>query len=106
VKHFEFHNHLRTSHMDILKMLADLRAKQELIDQAILALERLAVGTHGKRRGRPPKWMAAARAESPAQVVPRKKWVFTEATRQRMAEAQKKRWAAKRAKAAQAASGG
>ena len=103
MKHFEFHNHLRISHMDILKMLADLRAKQELIDQAILALERLAVGTHGKRRGRPPKWMAAARAESPAQIVLRKKWVVTEATRQRMAEAQKKRWAAKRVEAAQAA---
>ena len=107
MKHFKFHNHLKISilvvPMDILKMLADLRAEHEQIDQAILALERLAVGTHGKRRGRPPKWMAAARAESPAQIVPRKKSVFTEATRKRMAEAQKKRWAATRA---QAASGG
>jgi hypothetical protein len=92
--------------MDILKMLADLRAKQELIDQAVLALERLAVSTHGKRRGRPPKWMAAAKAVGEADGTARKKWVFTEATRQRMAEAQKKRWAAKRSKAAQAASGG
>ena len=106
MKHFEFHNHLRNSHMDILKMLADLRAEQEQIAQAILALERLAVGTHGKRRGRPPKWMAAARAESPAPIVPRKKWVVNDAGRRRMAEAQKKRWAAKKVEAAQAASGG
>jgi hypothetical protein len=88
--------------MDILKMLADLRAEQEQIAQAILALERLAVGTHGKRRGRPPKWLSAANAER----SPREKWVFTEATRKRMAEAQKKRWAAKRGEAAKAASGG
>ena len=40
--------------MDILKMLAELRAEREQIDEAILVLERLA---RGKRRGRPPKWM-------------------------------------------------
>jgi hypothetical protein len=35
---------------------------QELaeIDEAILTMERLALG-RGKRRGRPPKWMAAAK---------------------------------------------
>jgi hypothetical protein len=42
--------------MDINQMLADLRAEQEQLGEAILVLERLAVG-RGKRRGRPPKWM-------------------------------------------------
>jgi hypothetical protein len=42
-----------------LKMLADLREQREQIEQAILALERLALG-QSKRRGRPPAWMASA----------------------------------------------
>ena len=33
--------------MDILKMLADLRAEREQIEQAILAIERLATRTRG-----------------------------------------------------------
>lgn len=44
--------------MDITKMLADLRQEREAIEEAILTLERLARG-QGKRRGRPPAWMAA-----------------------------------------------
>jgi hypothetical protein len=44
--------------MDILKMLAELRKEREQIEQAILVVERLAAGTGGKRRGRPPKWMS------------------------------------------------
>jgi hypothetical protein len=44
--------------MDVLKMLADLRQEREQIEEAILTLERLARG-RGKRRGRPPAWMAA-----------------------------------------------
>lgn len=43
--------------MDINKMLADLRTEREQISEAILVLERLTAG-QGKRRGRPPKWMA------------------------------------------------
>ena len=43
--------------MDVTKMLADLRQEREQIEQAILILERLARG-RGKRRGRPPLWMA------------------------------------------------
>ncbi len=49
------------SKMDILKMLADLRDERTQIEEAIIALERLASG-HGKRRGRPPAWMTAAGA--------------------------------------------
>ena len=47
-----------SSKMDILKMLSDLRQDRERIGEAIIALERLAQ-RHGKRRGRPPAWMAA-----------------------------------------------
>ena len=43
--------------MDVLKMLADLRQEREQIEEAILTLERLARG-RGRRRGRPPAWMA------------------------------------------------
>jgi hypothetical protein len=42
--------------MDISKMLEELRAERDGINQAILVMERLAAG-QGKRRGRPPAWM-------------------------------------------------
>lgn len=44
------------SEMDIEKMIAELRAERQQVEQAILVLERIALG-QGKRRGRPPKWM-------------------------------------------------
>jgi hypothetical protein len=44
--------------MDILKMLAEMRAERAQIEEAILVLERLVAG-QGKRRGRPPAWMAS-----------------------------------------------
>jgi hypothetical protein len=47
--------------MDVSKMLAELRQEREQIEEAIIILERLARG-RGKRRGRPPLWMAAAAA--------------------------------------------
>ncbi len=43
--------------MDVAKMLADLRQEREAIEEAIMTLERLARG-RGKRRGRPPAWLA------------------------------------------------
>jgi hypothetical protein len=43
--------------MDIIKMLEELRVEREMIEESILVLERLALG-QGRRRGRPPKWMA------------------------------------------------
>jgi hypothetical protein len=46
--------------MDILEMLRELRAEKQRLDEAIITLERLARG-QGKRRGRPPKWMATAK---------------------------------------------
>jgi hypothetical protein len=76
--------------MDILKMIAELRAERESIEQALLVLERLA-SSHGKRRGRPPAWLAAAKVTS----IGPKRTVSPEA-RKRMAAAQRKRWAAAR----------
>ena len=46
--------------MDIGKMLAELRAERDQLDDAILVLQRLAAG-QGKRRGRPPAWMMAVK---------------------------------------------
>ena len=45
--------------MDVHKMLAELRQERELLEEAIVSLERLASG-RGKRRGRPPAWMKKA----------------------------------------------
>lgn len=50
--------------MDVTKMLAELRQERQAIEEAILTLDRLARG-QGKRRGRPPAWMAALK-EKPA----------------------------------------
>jgi hypothetical protein len=50
--------------MDINKILNDLRQEREQLEEAILSLERLALGG-GKRRGRPPAWIALARAGAP-----------------------------------------
>ena len=45
--------------MDVAKILAELKAEREQIEEAILSLERLARGrTRG--RGRPPAWLAQA----------------------------------------------
>jgi hypothetical protein len=69
--------------MDVVKVIEDLRAYRAQIEEAIAALESLA-RRRGKRRGRPPKWLSG--------TSPRKKRVFSEATRQKMAVAQRKRW--------------
>jgi hypothetical protein len=83
--------------MDILKMLAELRAERQRLSEAILVVERLAIGSGVKRRGRPPKWMSAANAsDALAAEEPRKRRSFSAATRRKMAAAQKRRWAAKK----------
>jgi len=43
--------------MDVTKILGELRQEREQIEEAIMSLERLARG-RGRRRGRPPAWMA------------------------------------------------
>ena len=83
--------------MDILKMLADLRAQRQQIEEAIVTIERLAVGTRGKRRGRPPKWMATVAEETVAAATFDTKRTVSATARKRMVDAQKKRWAAKKA---------
>jgi hypothetical protein len=45
--------------MDIGAILAGLRQEHAQITEAIISLERIAIG-RGKKRGRPPKWMVAA----------------------------------------------
>ncbi len=46
--------------MDLTKALAELKDERERIEDAIMALTRLAEGRGPKRRGRPPAWMAIA----------------------------------------------
>ena len=50
--------------MDIAKVLVELQQQRDQIEEAILSLERLALG-NGKRRGRPPAWIVAARKTAP-----------------------------------------
>ena len=50
--------------MDILKVLVELKQQRDQIEETILSLERLGLG-NGKRRGRPPAWIAAARKIAP-----------------------------------------
>jgi hypothetical protein len=42
--------------MNLSKMIAELQAERDRLDEAILALERLSV-SNSKRRGRPPRWL-------------------------------------------------
>ena len=48
--------------MDINKILDELRQERAQLEEVILSIERLLRG-RGKRRGRPPSWMALAKAE-------------------------------------------
>lgn len=84
--------------MNLSKVIAELRAERAAIDEALAALDRIARATVGKRRGRPPAWLAAAAgavsAASAATEEPKKKRSLSPEVRKKMAEAQKKRWAA------------
>lgn len=44
-------------------MLSDLREERKQIDEAMIVLERIAVGS-SKRRGRPPAWMSAVNGKT------------------------------------------
>jgi hypothetical protein len=50
--------------LDINNILEELRQERDQLGEAILSLERLALGG-AKRRGRPPLWMAAAKSAQP-----------------------------------------
>ena len=58
--------------MDVTKILAELKAEREQIEEAIVSLERLARG-RGKRRGRPPAWMAASAETAVVPAVPKRR---------------------------------
>jgi len=82
--------------MEILKLIEELRSERAAIEQALAVLERLARG-QGKRRGRPPAWLSLAQGSAETgSGVERKKRALSPEARKRMAEAQKKRWAAYR----------
>jgi hypothetical protein len=82
--------------MDIIKMLQELRSAREQVEEAILALERLASGG-GRRRGRPPKWMSeATTSKGSARRKSLRTRVLTPEARARMAAGQRRRWAAAR----------
>jgi hypothetical protein len=78
-------------------MLGELRSQRQQIEEAIMTLERLARG-RGRRRGRPPKWMANTSGNQSSTAAPRQKRVISAEARARMAAAQRKRWAERRAK--------
>jgi hypothetical protein len=82
--------------VDVHRILAELRTEKQRLEEAILTVERLASGQMGKRRGRPPKWMASVKAATAAPPEPKSKRKFSAATRKRMAEAQRKRWASRK----------
>ncbi len=68
-------NALFCVNMDLAKMISELRAERTQVEEAIMALERLAQG-QGKRRGRPPAWVSAMRIgieEVPAPDGPKRR---------------------------------
>ena len=76
--------------MNVNQMIVALREEHAVIEDAIAVLERLA-SSGRRRRGRPPAWLAAGKP----------KRVFSPETKQRMAQAQRRRWAAFRKAKAQ-----
>jgi hypothetical protein len=58
--------------VDVHKILADLRREREQIEEAILTLERLATG-RGRRRGRPPAWMAQLKGSEAKDTEPKRR---------------------------------
>ena len=78
--------------MDTRRILSDLRAERQRIDQAISALESLdGAAPRTGRRGRPP-----AAAAAPGR---RRRRRMSAATRKRMSEMMKQRWAERKRRA-------
>jgi len=69
-----------------------LIAERDKLSRAIEALQGVV-----RRRGRPPKNAASIAVAPVAQGAPKKRNVFSAATKRKMAAAQKKRWAAVKA---------
>ncbi|MFN0167613.1 MAG: hypothetical protein ACKV22_14380 [Bryobacteraceae bacterium] len=83
--------------MNLLEVIAQMRAERQLLDESILALERLAASAAAKRRGRPPAWLAKVQATAEPEPKPKKRRLSA-AGRARIAEAARNRWAAARVK--------
>jgi hypothetical protein len=88
--------------MDIFSILQELRSQRDQMDEAIHALERIVAG-QGKRRGRPPAWMAAVKSKTESEQAGtgvRKKRALSPEARAKMAAAQRRRWAAAKGESA------
>jgi hypothetical protein len=82
--------------MNLDQMISSLKSERDALDSAIMVLERLALGQR-RPRGRPPAWLQARREEKAEPERPSKRTrKMTEETKNKMAEAQRKRWAAYR----------
>ena len=58
--------------MDLTAIVKELLEERDLLDDAILSLERIAA-QRGKRRGRPPAWMRILETEASAKKPAAKK---------------------------------
>jgi hypothetical protein len=56
--------------MDLTAIVKELMQERDLLDDAILSLERIAM-QRGKRRGRPPAWMRMLEQEVPTKTKKR-----------------------------------
>jgi hypothetical protein len=82
--------------MNLNQMILDLRAERDSLTAAMAVLEGIAQ-SRGRRRGRPPAWLASLTG---AKEPDRPKRIVSAATKKKMALAQRKRWAAKKVKQA------
>jgi hypothetical protein len=81
--------------MNVNQMILDLRTERDALTAAMSVLEGIA-HSRGRRRGRPPAWLASL---SKTKKGDRPKRTMSAATKKKMALAQRKRWAvAKKAK--------
>jgi len=85
--------------MNLPKMIGELRAHKQALEETMIMLERL-VRSQGKRRGRPPLFLSKALSQGNQAGSARKRRPFSAETRKRMAAAQRRRWAAIRKKQA------
>jgi hypothetical protein len=83
--------------MNVLNMIAELRAEREQIEHVILTLERIARGG-AKRRGRPPKWMSDQTSAEPKRRGRPTGSKLSAAARKAQSERMKKYWAERRKK--------
>lgn len=91
--------------MDTARILTELRAERDRIDQAIAALEALSratsqPGSQPRRRGRKPSAAKQERTSAtPAKQPKAGRRKLSAAARKRISDAAKRRWAAQKSKA-------